>query len=356
LKPTIYFTSVESAEFENNTSRIDKSQRRKKINQQFSDTGQLDTRKRQNHTDERQKVDRISFLKVQKSGSSTVACIFIRFGINNNLSMFLPKQSSVSKKKQELLLRDKRHYNIFIIHTHYNYNFFTHIVHNPTIIGLIRRPETRLISHAFFFGLAKKFGLKGLSEQDFINEVVRNTSKYGVQNRMGTFFGLDDPSIPEQYLRQQLVKLNSEFTLVLILERLDESLVILKRLLRWSIFDIIYAAKKTKHHNGVNLNASQIKHLEFTNKVEYAIYNFFYEELERKIQTTGNDFQREVAQFKYVLNQTRDFCNLTRENQEPFYTFPASKWDDSFTLSKKDCKIIFKKDVTGLKNGRLTEI
>jgi hypothetical protein len=343
LKSYIVLITKESAGFQNNTIE-------KKIN--FSNTGHnLD----KGYTDE-QKAKRISFLKVTKSGSSTVACIFIRFGINNNLSMFLPKQPIISEKEQNLLLRENKQFDIYIIHTFYNYNFFTHIVYNPNIIGLIRRPETRLISHAFFFSLFKKYrSLRGLNDQDFINKVVENTERYKVNNVMGRYFGLHDTKISEESLQEQLFKLNSEFKLVLILEMLDESLIILKRLFRWSVFDIIYSAKKTRHHENVHINASQIRHLKLTNNIEYAIYKVFNEELVKKIQNAGEDFMQEVARFKHILSKSQTFCS-NQSNTGKHYFFKASDWDDSFTLSERDCKIIFEKDVSQLKKGRYTYI
>ena len=347
--------SNKSADYEKDSKHTGKEQIKQRIHHNSFDIGHKGMIINPNVTVEGQNVKKISFLKVPKSGSSTVACIFIRFGINNNLSMFLPKQSQISQKDQKLLLEKEKHYDIFIIHTHYNYNFFTNIVRNPAIIGLVRRPETRLISHAFFFGLYKKHeSFQGLSHQDFINKLVANTSRYGVQNVMGKYFGLNNPNMPEDSLQEQLLKLNSEFKLVLILERLDESLIILKRLVRWSIFDILYAAKKKKNREDIHLNERQIRYLKYSNYVEYAIYDFFYHELERKIANAGDDFEQEVKQFKHILAQTSEFCN-GKNNKETSYTFPASRWDDSFIISKSDCNIIFKKDVTQLKMERLTD-
>lgn len=296
------------------------------------------------------RVKRISFLKIPKTGSSTVACVFLRFGINNNLSMYLPIKPEVSDTAQDLLLKQNKQYDIFLIHTNYSHKFFTNIVRNPAIIGNLRRPEDRIISHAFFFNLKNKHRhLQLLSRQEFINEVVKDPARYGVNAVITLYFGIKDLKISETDLQQYLTRLNSEFTLVLILERLDESLVLLKRLLGWSVFDIIYAAKKTSSkHSDIHLNSNQIGHLQSTNKLEYVIYDFFYKELERKIQNAGDNFTEEVAHFKNILNQTETFCS-TPNNTMPFYTFPASSWDDSFSLTTTDCYFIYNKDVVDYK-------
>ncbi|XP_060581157.1 galactose-3-O-sulfotransferase 2-like [Ruditapes philippinarum] len=348
----LYFTRHAYDLFIENRTFINTDNARKR-NQYFSDVKS----EMLSQTNESEKWKHISFLKVPKSGSSTTACIFIRFGINNNLSLFLPKRNTISEKMQQKLIRDNKHYDIFVIHTKYNYLFFSHIVKNSKIIGTIRKPETRLVSHAFYFRLYKKYpNLYGLSDQAFINKVVMDTPRYNVHNIMGSYFGLNNQSITRQSLQKKLEKLNIEFACVLIMEKFDESLIILKRLLRWSFFDIIYAPKKTKHNDGIYLNERQIKHLEQTNNIEYAIYNYFYIELERKIQNAGHNFVQEVAHFKQILNQTRHFCKNKRHYKASFYTFQASEWDDSFSVSKSDCIIIFNLDVVSLKAGRYTKI
>jgi hypothetical protein len=263
--------------------------------------------------------------------------------------MFLPKQSVIYDLDQKLLMEQKKQYDIFVIHTNYSHKFFTSIVRNPAIIGVVRRPEKRIISHAFFFKLkTRSRQLQVLSDQNFINEVVKDTPRYGVNKVISQYFGITNLDISENSLEQYLLRLNSEFTLVIILEKLDESLILLKRLFRWSIYDVIYAAKKTRHREGIHLNASQIKHLEYTNKLEYAIYNFFNKELERKIRNAGDNFSQEVAQFKDILSQTDAFC-LTPNNTVPFYTFPASRWDDSFSITTTDCYVIYEQDVNQFK-------
>ena len=291
------------------------------------------------------KKTRISFLKVPKTGSSTVACIFLRFGLNNNLSMFVPESAFIKDFRQASLLKQKKRYDVFVIHSKYNYTFFRNIVPNPDIIATVRRPDERLISQVFFKKVNVSYEcLHGLSRQNVINEVVKNTPKYHLNNVVPSFFGIKDFKISETSLQNYLSKLKSEFTLVLILERFDESLVLLKRLLHWSVFDIIYSAKKKKENNDIQLSPGQIMRLKYTNKLEYAIYDFFNNELEKKIQNAGDNFAQEVAHFKTILKQTDEFC-LTSNKTMPFYMFPSSAWDNTFSITRKDCYLIYGMDV-----------
>ena len=296
------------------------------------------------------KIKKVSFLKIHKCGSSTVACIFIRFGLNNNLSMYLPKKPEISDREQKALMERNEKYDMFLIHTNYSYRFFSTIVEDPEIITVIRRPEDRLISHSFFFNLNEKFkNLKGLDRQNVMNEILKDTEKYHVNNIIPTFFGIKTSNISDSLIYDYLMKLNSEFSLVLILERLNESLILLKRLLNWSVFDIIYVPKKRRDNNDIYLSESQITHLEYTNKLEYLIYNFFYKELEKKIDNAEDGFEHEVAHFENIIEKTNAFCN-SHPKTLLFYTFAASRWDDSFNITRRDCDLLYQHDVHHLKS------
>ncbi|XP_053402838.1 galactose-3-O-sulfotransferase 2-like [Mercenaria mercenaria] len=263
------------------------------------------------------KIEHIAFLKVPKTGSSTLACIFLRFGIKNKLDMYLPKSTAlVSREKQKRLLEEKKCYDIFVIHTHFDRMFFTNIVRRDSaIIGLVREPTQRIISHAFYFKpLRKSKEMKSLSEQEYIHRVLRNTSKYGAENVMGAYFGMEKKHRKKDYIHQYIESLNSSFSLVLVLEKINESLILLKRILNWSFADILYGAKK---------------------------------ELESKIKQGGKDFQSEVLHFENILHSVKTFCGKAVDDSK--IEFPSSKWDRSFEVHSSECELIFRMDVGKIK-------
>ncbi|XP_045207897.2 galactose-3-O-sulfotransferase 2-like [Mercenaria mercenaria] len=297
-----------------------------------------------------EKIKRIAYLKVPKTGSTTLACIFIRFGIRNNLSVFLSKKSFVSEYNKTLLLKRKKKFDIFATHTLYNYTFFTHIVRNPSIIGSIREPSQRIISNAFFApsytAMKRDFGH---SAQRFIDEIVRNTSNYQLHNVMSRYFGMNSEAMNYRQMQNILTTLNSEFLLVIVNERFNESLILLKRLLNWSFADITYAPKRLNHHGKVFLNKFQIDHLKSTNKLEYKIYEYFSNELNRKIRKAGTDFLGEVRYFEHILNEINSFCQ-NPSNYDNAYIFPPSRWGKGFSINLEECYMIFYMDDTRFKN------
>ncbi|XP_053390527.1 galactosylceramide sulfotransferase-like [Mercenaria mercenaria] len=193
----------------------------------------------------------------------------------------------------------------------------------------------------------------GLSAQSFIDEIVSNTSKYGMQNKMSYFFGINNKNIDQYHFQKCLNNLKSELLLVVILERMNTSLVLLKRLLNWSFIDILYAKRKTNNHIPVFLNEKQTEHLRTTNSLDYGIYNYFSKELDQRIEKEGNDFTGEVRYFEHILNELNTFCRQTF-NKSYIHTFPLSRWDNSFSISLKECDMMFKMDVSNFKSGHPT--
>lgn len=268
--------------------------------------------------------------------------------------MFLPRTVFINHNYQNQLLARKLQYDIFVIHTHYNYKFFTNIVKNPVMISTVRDPEKRIISKAFY-SLKSQKKFRNIPAQDFINEIVANSEKYQVNNIMSVFFGIPS-SLKEsnKTLHRVLHQLNSEFSLVLVLERMDESLVLMKRLLNWSFADIVYRKMKVSDHPKVSLNRTQKEQLRRTNWLDYEVYDFFANELDKKIRNAAEYFQEEVQHFRYVMSKIDEFC-LGRNTTAKKYSFDASIWDSGFSIYKHDCNML-SYDLPFLKRGRYTNL
>ncbi|XP_053402020.1 galactose-3-O-sulfotransferase 2-like [Mercenaria mercenaria] len=307
------------------------------------------------------KIKHIAFLRVPKTGSSTLACIFLRFGIRNKLDIYLPKIIYVSRKKQKLLLEEKKCYDIFVIHTYYDSTFFTNIVpRDSPIIGLVREPIQRIISHAFYFKhLRKRKEMKSLSEQEFIHKVLRNTANYGAENVMATYFGMERNGMErnqtkKDYIHQYLESLNTSFSLVLVLEKFNESLVLLKRILNWSFADILYGAKKVNTYGQVPLGEEEKNKLISNNMLDFEIYNYFMKELESKVKRERNDFQLEVLHFENILHRVKTFCDNAVNGSK--IEFPSSKWDRSFEVLSSECELIFRMDIADIKKRSIINL
>ncbi|XP_078681761.1 galactose-3-O-sulfotransferase 2-like [Branchiostoma floridae x Branchiostoma belcheri] len=96
--------------------------------------------------------------------------------------------------------------------------------------------------------------------------------------------GADDMEAAEAYIKE----LDEDFTLVLLLEHLDESLVLLRRLMRWGIQDVLYdiIPKNVRKYTykSYTPTAEELANLRRWKAVDYRLYDMFNRSLWRKIE------------------------------------------------------------------------
>ena len=297
----------------------------------------------------------VAFLKVHKAGSTTMQNLFFRFGLRHNLNILLPKSGNyLNSIGQRRPLPPGEHGDIFACHTVYRTNWFKALLPADSVnIGIVREPLERMISSAFYYRDVFGVGyLKRIPRANFIHNLVNFPGKYNsaffsqTRNSMGKDFGFPSGILPSETLRIQsyLDKLNSEFLLVMIMEKFDESLVMMKRLLNWSFVDIVYHKTNSHKHNPIILNATEKEKFRSTSFLDYEIYNYFTEVFETKLKTIGSDFFDEVEFFQNVLDRVGVFCSSTFENGTSV-SFPSSKWDKHFEVTKTDCQWMNTKEI-----------
>ncbi|XP_045170896.2 galactose-3-O-sulfotransferase 3-like [Mercenaria mercenaria] len=219
----------------------------------------------------------VAFLKVHKAGSTTMQNLFFRFGLKHNLNILLPKtRNYLHSADQKMPLKNGEHYDIFACHTVYEKEWFDSLLPADSVkIGIVREPVSRIISSACYYRDVFHVGyLKKIPRENFVHNLINYPSHYDpgffshTRNTMGKDFGFKS-GIRRTQVKRYLDKLNSEFLLVLIMERFDESLVMMKRLLNWSLSDIIYLKTNSYKHNHIVLNDTEIAKLKSTNDNRY---------------------------------------------------------------------------------------
>lgn len=106
-----------------------------------------------------------------------------------------------------------------------------------------------------------------------------------------------------------IFELQRKFTLVLIYEYLDESLVLLKRKLCWEIDDVIYFSSLLQHNTARNFTISREAKdaIEKWNKADFMLYDFFNATLWEDIRNEQN-FSMELANFKARRREIEIHC------------------------------------------------
>ena len=224
-------------------------------------------------------------------------------------------------------------------------------------IAIVREPLSYLQSAFKHYNFYKALNLP--VEESSIYHYLKNVKRYSQKkveaylfNRVSREFAYD----PKSDIKSYMAKISSRF-LVLIVQLFDESLVILKRSLGWSLKDILYLPQRVgSYDHSKSLNQSLANLYSKLSPYDYEFYEYFRKEMERKITTQDNDFRGEVTLFKSMTQITRTFCedicsnlNLqTVDNQkrnhsalkgilEQTIVFPTSRWDTSIPVWGYDC-------------------
>eukprot|EP00058_Branchiostoma_floridae_P012940 XP_002598428.1 hypothetical protein BRAFLDRAFT_83226 [Branchiostoma floridae] len=137
-------------------------------------------------------------------------------------------------------------------------------------------------------------------------------------------------------------KIESEFPLVMIMEHFDESLVLFKRMMCWSLKDILYKRRNSGKYlykeEDVPDNLKQV-HKQWSH-VDYALYDHFYQVFQEKLEEGGQDLADEIEHFKKIQLRVSYFCDQLSHgscNVGPKLTIQESKWDKGFYVDKDFC-------------------
>ncbi|XP_066278512.1 galactosylceramide sulfotransferase-like [Branchiostoma lanceolatum] len=268
------------------------------------------------------------FVKVHKAGGTTTTCIFQRFGYEHNLTFVLPVvKTDVGwpnfLKPEDFIPSADGTYNVLVDHTVYHRQLLDHLMPPDTVyISILRHPLAQLRSVFNWYGLAIDF--HGLEGPDPVASFLENPKKFQIpfaiakhtphtlaQNLMAYDLGFplglsDDQSFVDEFIQ----KMSREIDLVLILEHYAESLVLLRRMMCWTLKDILYdvVPKNGRRYQKPTTNTTLIQmHRQWSN-VDYQLFDYFNATLWRKIQQEDQDFHQEVRHFEKVLQSTTTYC------------------------------------------------
>lgn len=167
-------------------------------------------------------------------------------------------------------------------------------------------------------------------------------------------------------MAQWIADIDRQFSLILIVEYFDESLILLRRLLCWTWKDVLYF---TQNRGNYSFKQSSEPDLESVyrkwSRVDYELYDYFNQSLWRKINRLPDtdDFHAEVRGFKAMLRDVKDFCDIVlprpvgegdnmrqasdnRDNGGPAYKdrlyniVRQNRWSPAFIVKKPDCQLI----------------
>ena len=289
----------------------------------------------------------VGFLKVHKAGSTTIQNLLFRFAIRHNLTLSLPVTGGGLRKPETAMpLKNGYHYDILANYVLNWSDIFRLLPKDAARIAIIRDPLDRAVSAAYYYkDVFHEQYLLNIQRKRFIENLIsfhaeNDTRKFRLtKNAMGADFLL---SKNKDHMKYNLDRLKSQFHLVMVMEKFEESLLLLKRMLRWSIQDVIFLPTNKHAHAGLNLIDELRQKFREINFIDYAIYEYFVPILEEKIKREGKDFQKELSYFKGVLLKVKRFCH----SQKSMLKILASNWNREFQMSNTECELIMAREVS----------
>ncbi|WAR13222.1 G3ST3-like protein [Mya arenaria] len=319
-------------------------------------------------------IHHVAFIKIHKTGSSTAQNIFLRFGVSRNLTFVLahddlslsetryPNVISYSNSLSERNIvspPDGRGYDIMCCHVVYNKENFTRIMPADTkYIALIRHPITRLESAMRYFNMFPNVNLSDFAASPLTYDKGKHSM---ANNRMAFELGFPLSLFPNSYTQVNeldrkieasayMDELMSDYSLIMINERMDESVVMLKRVLGWQLKDIIYQKQLVAKHETRRFSETDANDLRNYLYLDFALYERAVQEFTKQVANAGDDFVREVEYFKMVNEKVTFFCGNASMTS---LSFDRSLWGDPFEVTRFDCELYKKPEIKFIQHIRL---
>lgn len=304
----------------------------------------------------------VFFLKVHKAASTTVMNVLYRFALKRHLNIMLPKHRNVisesGKGWRHNVMPPPRvnsHFDILCNHVVFHEESVRSSLPADTrFIGIVREPFQQFVSAFLYYRTNFRIGyLTRIDGPDPIATYLQNPAVHEARssqssythNRMSFDFGMEPSGMGNKtYISDYVTYLNRTFHLVMVSERFDESMVLLKRLLGWRLQDVLYI-KNNVFTKGARNNYTKDEkkaHREF-NAADYALYEHFSRLFQRRVEAEGRLFSAEVAAYVSLREKVEGFCGGPHRNAG--LIMPATPWTSRFEVSKVDCLLMTEPEV-----------
>ncbi|KAK3610898.1 hypothetical protein CHS0354_017500 [Potamilus streckersoni] len=324
----------------------------------------------------------VVFIKTMKCATETIAFLIRRFGYVRHLNFVLPVHKNIYlgwpfQMKAADFRPSNRPYNILVDHAVYNFTIMQSLMPmNTVFITIIREPYNHFIS---FFNYFNVKNIANVTGDEPITEYLHNLDKYEhvykspeaaktrycIPNNfsitknllshclgMPTGFPMPNSNITgnENLVRKYVKHLDTKFTLVMIMEYFHESLILLKRLLCWSLKDILYHRRNYGNYS-IPRSMKQQENIEIYKKwssADYILYDYFNKTFWRKVRDEAPDFFHEVKYFTKVQKEVSHFCDSLRlenpedikEKRDTVFKVSGSRFNEPFQVTADFCLLM----------------
>jgi len=272
-------------------------------------------------------VTKISFAKTHKTGGSTLQNILLRYGFKHGHRIALPHKhwffSLENQFKADMVANfswsKNRKFDIIASHSLWDPKEVDKVIGKPSVkFSLLRDPVDAFESGFVYMGIGKyhKSGTE-IDINEYANQILM--LRYPQRAPKAHFdvgeslwdLGLSNEKLKDQQaVSNKILELENQLDLILISERFDESLILLKDKLCWNLEDVAYIRQNErtqKHKSKMTSKTREI--LREWLWADYQLYIYFKEKFEKTIGEIDTTYlQSELEQLQYLNNNLKEKC------------------------------------------------
>ncbi|XP_064485596.1 galactosylceramide sulfotransferase-like [Ornithodoros turicata] len=245
-------------------------------------------------------AEHIIFIKVHKAGSSTVFNILMRYASQNLLNVAMPHQADAfhlglpwhfTPEVVQKFSAANMTTNLVTMHLRYKHSALRELMPEaqPKFITIMRKPADMFASMYHYYQLDKHFNatLEKFVVTAVLTEELRHNRYSSVLGFNQIAFDLGMENFDNSAAVDELIRhVNKTFHLVMIAERLEESLILLRNKLCLP-FTSILAFRKNALSKRAQLSNATRWGLKKLNHIDMQLYTFFSDKLDREVNKFG---------------------------------------------------------------------
>lgn len=247
----------------------------------------------------------VVFLKTHKTASSTVQNILFRFAERNNLTVALPVTPCDHQFCYPRMFSS--HFihphtippNIVTSHLRFGHSELQRIMPNNTIyITILREPGAMFESLFSYYNLycdtfkrVPNGSLEAFLDNPWAYYRPKEKDSMYARNTLTFDLGGDKDRLPTDmasYAKRFAAEVQRVFSLVMIAEYFDESLILLRHLLSWDLEDVLYLKQNMRMPSSKsNLSEEQLRKIREWNAIDAKLYDHFNATLWKQLNELG---------------------------------------------------------------------
>ncbi|XP_067950984.1 galactosylceramide sulfotransferase-like isoform X2 [Watersipora subatra] len=292
--------------------------------------------------------------KVEKTGSSTLFAImvrFIRFHKLNVLTQCHGHHIPWNPSKFAIGPENVSQADTLVNHAIYNITMISkYIKPGYKHVGLAREPVSWFKSAVNFFANSRNMGLpKQYSPEDVIfnDDILYQTRPTG-QGVPRSWLHLNQLqwygfNYADRYnltaIENFIASLIPRMDVMLLSDQFDASLLILRKRFNWSYLDIFYTSNRVATGKPSELSNKAITKLlsKEVNLGDKLLYDAMNRTWWQQHELAEASFWEEVSHFRQLNKKVTEYCQTKINQQLQSLTVPASQWHEEFSVTHENC-------------------